>query len=99
MPVIAGTVTVVVARIVLVPGVGDVIVTLHEPVPGAVVPEPEPVVHVLGPTKLPTEPDSSEKVMLVPSGAFAGPVPSSTFTCPVKMCLALTGFVFVSGLI
>jgi hypothetical protein len=55
-------VTVVVARIVLVPGVLDVIVAWHSPV----VPT---VPQMNGPTKLP-KPLGIEKTTVVPDGAF-----------------------------
>src|SRR6516162_2513609 len=66
------TVTFVVARITVVPLVFDVITPVHEPVPPV-------VVQLVGPTKLPG-PETIEKVITVPSGAFTKPVPGFTFT-------------------
>src|SRR5690348_2196575 len=67
--------TVVVSRITVVPGVGEVIATVHDPVP------PEVVQVFTLPTK-PPGPDTIEKLITVPSGAFTrpAPFPLSTFT-------------------
>src|SRR5262249_34695900 len=71
--------TVVEARTTVVPGVDEVICTVHDPVA-------PPVTHVFTPpTKLPG-PDRIEKLIVVPAGAFTKPVPSLTFTCPVSVC-------------
>src|SRR5580765_970233 len=67
------TVTSVAALIVVVPVVEEPITTVHEP-------EPPAVVQLLGPTKL-AGPDGSEKLIVVPFGAFAKPPePLFTFT-------------------
>src|SRR5262245_44218348 len=74
------TVTVVVARTVVVPVVDDVITTEHEP-------KPPEVVQLLGPTNAAVAPPEfvSVKLIVVPLGAFANPAPASTFTCPVRV--------------
>src|SRR5262249_60252841 len=62
----------------VVPGVADVMTTVHEPVP------PE-VVQLDGPTKLPG-PLTLLKLITVPSGAFVKPAPiGDTLTCPVNV--------------
>src|SRR5215471_19935667 len=74
------TVTVVEAWIVVVPAVGELIVTVHEPV----VPT---VVQLDGPTKVAVAPPAfvSENVINVPAGALLNVVPSgATLTCPVR---------------
>ena len=90
------TETVVLALIVVVPVVGELICTVHEPVP------PE-VVHELGPTNAAVAPPAfdSENEIVVPSGAFTKllPEPSFTFTCPVSVWFVPTGFDAVSGVI
>src|SRR5262245_22000981 len=85
------TVTSVLARITVWPVAVELLVTWHEP-------DPPEVVQLSGPTK-PPGPDRIEKVIRVPSGAFTGPVPSSTFTCPVRTWLAPTWFVASGGVI
>src|SRR5690242_16199919 len=67
--------SVVLALTVVVPAVGELITTVHEPVPPA-------VVQVDGPTNVADAPPAllSEKEITVPSGAFTNPVPEFTFT-------------------
>src|SRR5207253_2784550 len=70
------TVTLAEALITVVPGVLEVSVVVHEPVP------PE-VVHVAL-LRLPG-PLTMLNVIVVPSGALASPLPMSTFTWPVRV--------------
>jgi hypothetical protein len=88
------TVTFVVAWIVVVPIVGELITTVHDPVP------PD-VVQLDGPTNVADAPPAfdSVKLIVVPSGAFTNPVPGLTFTCPVRVCSVETGLVAVCGVI
>ena len=88
------TVTFVVAWIVVVPIVGELITTVHDPVP------PD-VVQLDGPWKVADAPPAfdSVKLIVVPSGAFTNPVPGLMFTCPVRVCSVETGFVAVCGVI
>src|SRR5690348_10497028 len=69
------TLTVVLALTVVVPAVGELITTVHAPVPPM-------VVQVDGPTKVAVAPPAfdSEKEITVPSGAFTNPVPEFTLT-------------------
>ena len=84
------TESVVLALTTVVPAVVFVSVIVQLPVP------PD-VVHGFGVPSVPG-PDAIEKVICVPSGAFAvPPLPLSTFTCAVKVWVAPTGFVAVSG--
>src|SRR5262245_45448495 len=88
------TVTVVVALIIVVPDVGELIVTVHEPVP------PD-VVQLDGPTNVADAPAVfvSEKAIDVPFGAFTKPVPGLTLTCAVRTWFVPTGLVAVGGVI
>src|SRR6185436_16571702 len=89
------TMTSVLALIVVVPAVGELITTVHEPVP------PD-VVHELGPTNVAVAPPAllSENVIVVPSGALTNPpVPVFTFTWPVSVWFVPTGFSAVGGVI
>jgi hypothetical protein len=67
------TVTFVLALTTVVPGVAEVICTVHEPVPPLVLQVFTP------PTKLPG-PLWIENVISVPFGAFTNPLPEFTFT-------------------
>jgi hypothetical protein len=88
--------SVVVALIVVVPAVGELIVIVHEPVPPT-------VLHELGPTNVAVAPPAfvSEKLIVVPGGAFTYPLPSPrfTFTCPVSTWFVPTGFSADGGVI
>src|SRR5262249_10619429 len=88
------TVTVVVAWMVVVPPVGELITTVQDPLP------PD-VVQLDGPTNVAEAPFEfvTENVITVPSGAFAKPPPAFTFTVPVSVWFAPTGFVAVCGVI
>src|SRR4051794_11705137 len=57
------------------PAVGELVVTVQEPVPPAVVQLDDPTNVAEAPPEF-----VSEKLITVPSGAFAEPVPSFTFT-------------------
>src|SRR5262249_19824369 len=72
------TVTVVESRTTVTPGVADVICTVHEPVAPIVVQVFTPPTNEPGPDRIVT-------VISVPAGAFTKPVPSFTFTCPVRV--------------
>src|SRR5262249_18454533 len=73
------TVTSVVACTTVAPTEDDVICTVQEPVP------PEVVQLFTPPTKLPG-PETIEKLITVPFGAFEKVTPScATFTCPVSV--------------
>src|SRR5262245_46767145 len=86
------TVTFVAALITVTPMLGDVIWTVHEPV--------EPiVVQVLTPPTKVDGPDTLVKVISVPAGAFANPLPSLTFTCPVSVWLVPIGLTADGGVI
>ena len=61
-------------------------------------PVPPDVVHGFAEVKLPG-PDTMEKLIDVPSGAFTKPVPSFTFTCAVNVCVWPTRLVAVAGVI
>jgi hypothetical protein len=78
------------------PVVGELITTVQEPVPPA-------VVQVLGPTNVDVAPFEfvTEKLMTVPSGAFTKPAPepSFTFTCPVRVWFVPISFAAVGGVI
>src|SRR6516162_7749482 len=69
------TLSVVEAWIVVLPGVGELITTVHEP--GAT----PFVVQLLGPTNVAVAPPAfdSENVITVPAGAFTKPAPSPAF--------------------
>jgi len=84
------TVTSVLALIVDVPIVEELITTVQEPVAPA-------VVQLLGPTK--AAGPASEKLIVVPAGAFAKPTPAPvfTFTCPVSVCVVPIGLIAVAG--
>src|SRR5262249_16273739 len=88
------TVTVVVALIVVEPVVGELITTVHEPVP------PD-VVQLEGPTKAAPAPPEfvSVNVITVPSGALTKPEPELTFTCPVSVWFVDTALFAVAGVI
>src|SRR5262245_46609368 len=92
------TSTVVAALMSVLPAVGELIVTVQDPVPPA-------VVQVFAPagTKTAEAPALfvSENVITVPSGAFTkpAPFPASTLTWPVSVWLVFTGFVAFCGVI
>src|SRR5437868_919920 len=90
----APTWTSVPAFTVVVPVVDDVIVAVHDPVPPDVVQLP-------GPTKLAVAPPEfvSEKLIVVPFGAFTRPPPLLTLTCAVSVWIVPTGFVAADGVI
>jgi hypothetical protein len=70
----------VLALIVVVPVLDELITTVHEPVP------PD-VKQLLAPTNAAVAPPEfvSEKLIVVPFGAFTKPEPSFTFTWPVNV--------------
>src|SRR5215203_2030550 len=80
----------------VVPPVGELMITVHEPV----VPT---VRHEFAPTKAAVAPLAliSEKSITVPAGALTKPPPSPALmlTCPVSVWFALTGFVAAWGVI
>src|SRR6185503_17057612 len=79
------TLTVVEALTMVMPAVGELKVTVHEPVPPAVV--------QLGAESVPG-PEAMAKLIVVPSGALVyPPVPVLTLTWPVKVWLALISLV------
>src|SRR6185503_1087343 len=79
------TLTVVEALTMVMPAVGELKVTVHEPVPPAVV--------QLGAESVPG-PEAMAKLIVVPSGALVyPPVPVLMFTWPVKVWLALISLV------
>jgi hypothetical protein len=70
------------------PAVEEFSVTEHEPVVPTVV--QDAALRLPGPLTF-------EKLIVVPTGAFADPDPSSTFTCPVNVCGDPTSFVPDNG--
>ena len=76
----------------VVPDVVDVICTVHEPVPPAVVQVFTPPTNVPGPLTF-------VKVISVPSGALTKPPPAFTFTWPVSVWFVPTAFSAVGGVI
>ena len=84
----------VLAWIVVVPAVGELMTTVHDPV----VPD---VLHVFPPTNVAVAPPEfvSESVTSVPAGALTKVVPGLTLTCTVSVWFVPVGFVAVSGVI
>jgi hypothetical protein len=76
----------------IVPAAAELITAVHEPLP------PE-VVQVLGPTNE-AEPETIEKLIVVPFGAFTKPpVPVFTSTCPVSVWFVPIGLIADGGVI